>query len=414
MATTSSPSPLLGSASRATADAHLVRLAESAARAAARVPDPHTQQAIGFILELFVGLMRKAPQCGQAEEGRCSPSSLSVSWLSDGGTSFRIATEDSFSLLSELPGCGKSAPEPASADLPRCTPPALRLCATRAGRPEERPGDVATQARDSSELGRSAFCGVAFGGSSAAPARMPRAATSSPPPRDDAPQAWCSNQPDARSARTSSPSAVNSCRSEAPAAPQTCGHLGLSGEASTAPELPGHSERVAEEPRVGGGGGKLLGATSPVPFGVEGPAHGSATPRGRGAATLLARGCRVAGRHSRDIGKRHGAATIGELPTAASAWKRTEERPTSSSAPRVRLGLGNVSQKAKEDTLRELQRLVESVDGESSEACRQTLPRRGAPTSLARASSGSLPTSGFTAATVGDLPLWLRPGFAER
>lgn len=50
-----------------TTDAHLVRLAESAARVAARVADPHTQQAIGFILELLVVLMRRT-QASQARD----------------------------------------------------------------------------------------------------------------------------------------------------------------------------------------------------------------------------------------------------------------------------------------------------------------------------------------------------------
>jgi len=381
-----------------TTDAHLVRLAESAARVAARVADPHTQQAIGFILELLVVLMRRtqASQAGDALSKQSFASSLTVSWISDCGNSHHPDESDLLPVDSgEL---GFASPEN-----------------------QKETGTVSLRAGSASPWAGAAppnfarprtFAGA---GSQQQPpwpqeAETPREAQSqapiivTPPPRRDAvPKRRLGAHLVARAARAE-----------------------RRGGTLTVPELPVHDSTDDEQKRSGsscdpacrsmdmdevgqpvhpgwtGAMERHTGADSRSVLGSSRRMYETSPPLGGANRAHFATETRCVVRVRPP--DRFFAATVGELPSAAS-FDRSGHRARSERSGRslrVRQGFGNVSQEAKEDTLRQLRRLAESDrEAPSSRRQRSLSGRR----SVYRSES---PTTGGFAATIGELPLWLR------
>jgi len=279
----------------AAADAHLVQLAECAAGVAQRVPDLHTRQAMGFMLELVVGLMRRPPAVDTAE--RQSPcSSLAVSWLTD-------SCSNSFQLIEDV--CPPEAPPLPSGG--GAAGRAMRAAASRASRVPVPTVVAWSSAGPTSE--------VAAHAPVAAP---PTPIAVTPPPR----------RCDATRMRRLI--AAQKSRGNSQSTPMP-GARHRSGGACTVSELPTHQE---EERKWSD---SLADETPP----------------------------RLPARHARaQRGLRLGAATVGELPSADPS-RKSGQQPRGSHTPRTRLGFGNVSQEAKEDTLRKLRRLAETDNGDT-------------------------------------------------
>jgi len=166
--------------------------------------------------------------------------------------------------------------------------------------------------------------------------------------------------------------------------------MGSEGGVRTVPELPTHQEDDDEHKRSDSSCGPVSCSADELPLQL---------PATDTQSVGLGRSLRL------------GAVTVGELPSADSFQKKRgqQSRCRSNNAPRTRLGFGNISQKAKEDTLRELRKLAETDDHEDGAIRRQRSlswkpSQRGADPS--RSVSPGVRRHG--AATVGELPLWLR------
>lgn len=348
--TTPRAQPWVGVPDKATSDDHLVQLVERAAGAAARVADPNTQQAIGFILEMLVSLMRRSPQSPAGGVPTTPPSlatcSLTTGCLGPCGSTVREAFG------------GRMAEESS------VRPAQPMLCRVRSA------DEVPPNSRDR---------GASAPGSATPPAPSQLAAF---PPVAATPPAPKRDLVSRRRAGQAAVAQAGPPPHSLEPTPRGGGSLS-SRQRPPAWTNPGWSRQLTDDESMPASG---------APFSeVEVPARSRA----------------ITGVYPGRTNSHCGAATVGELASVAS-FHRTAARKGSgvaaASAPMTRQGVGNVSQKAREDTLRELRRLAE--DGMAKAAAKAA--STGEPAARRHVPKSASPSRGLVAATVGELPLWLR------
>lgn len=363
-----------GDAAKPMAAARLVRLVECAARAAAQVTDPHTQQAMGFMLELLVGLLRRPPlekpvHAG-SPDGTPMPHPQSYCWAS-------TPTGDSRKTLWDVGDTPEAAQTPQAE-----VPVAPKSMAVRDLQPqmERPPEEVSAGGPPRPQEGAGA---AIHDDEAAAPVLRPPPAAPIvvPPPqkREDARSRPAGLKTVVRLGRArrlshehsggrgrSPVSKATAAPSEQP--PSEVEELGRpargdeppqvtsevwqrSAISMTSPELPLHRHQAEDENnRSDSSMERAAGST-------EGEAHASSTARAaHGDAKAAAPGAQQAGGRWRGVDG--GVATIGDLPSA----RALRTRSFGETRPRVRLGFGNVSEKARDNTLRDLRRLAESCN----------------------------------------------------